>query len=86
MKIDWGKSAAPSSITFELCLNIWIMIWIIIIWIIGILEVEEKKGVENLFEAIVAETFPNLGNKSEIQIQEAQRDPNTTQKGLNQDT
>lgn len=33
------------------------------------------KGEENLFEEIVAENFPNLGEETDIQIQEAQRTP-----------
>ena len=33
---------------------------------------EEKKGVENIFEEIVVENFPNL-KKTNTQIQEAQR-------------
>ena len=42
--------------------------------IIGILEEgESKKGVENLFEEITAETFPSLGKETDIQNQVAQR-------------
>lgn len=33
---------------------------------------EGKKGAESLFEEIVAEIFPNLGKKMDIQIQEIQ--------------
>ena len=44
--------------------------------IIGIPEGEEKeKGIENIFEEIMAENFPNL-KKTDIKIQEAQRAPN----------
>uniref|UniRef100_A0A8D1SPW4 L1 transposable element RRM domain-containing protein n=1 Tax=Sus scrofa TaxID=9823 RepID=A0A8D1SPW4_PIG len=44
--------------------------------IIGIPEGEEKeKGIENIFEEIMAENFPNL-KKADIKIQEAQRAPN----------
>ena len=44
--------------------------------IIGIPEVEEKeKGIENIFEEIMAENFPNL-KETDIKIQEAQRAPN----------
>jgi len=40
------------------------------IWITGIPEGEERqKGVENIFEDIIAENFPNPGN---IQVQEAE--------------
>ena len=43
---------------------------------IGIPEGEEKeKGVENIFEEIMAENFPNLKD-TEFKIQEAQRAPN----------
>ena len=44
--------------------------------IIGIPEGEEKeKGIENIFEEIMAENFPNL-KETDIKIQEAQRAPN----------
>ena len=42
--------------------------------IIGISEGEEK-GIENIFEEIMAENFTNL-NETHIKIQEAQRAPN----------
>ena len=46
------------------------------LWIIGIPEEGEKeKGIENIFEGIMAENFPNL-NETDIKIQEAQRAPN----------
>jgi len=46
---------------------------------IGIPEGEEQgKGAEDLSEEIKAENFLNLGKEREIQIQEAQRAPNTT--------
>lgn len=32
--------------------------------------VEREKGIENLFEEIMAEKFPNLGKKTHIQVQE----------------
>ena len=41
------------------------------IWIIGIPEGEEEQKVENLFEQIMKENFPNLAK--EIDFQEAQR-------------
>ena len=37
---------------------------------------EREKGLENVLEDIVAESFPNLGKETDIQIQEAQRLPN----------
>ena len=44
--------------------------------IIGILEgAEKEKGIENIFEEIMAENFPNLKD-TDIKIQEAQRAPN----------
>ena len=36
-----------------------------------------QKGAENLFEEIIAKKFPNLGKKTDTQIQEAQKVPNT---------
>ena len=47
-----------------------------VICIIGVPEEEEReKGIENVFEEIVAETFPNLKKKTDIQVQEAHRVP-----------
>ena len=37
---------------------------------------EEEQEIENLFEKIMRENFPNLVNEIEIQVQEAQRVPN----------
>ena len=46
------------------------------IHIIGIPEEEEKeKGAEGVLEQIIAENFPDLGKKKDIEIQEAQRTP-----------
>ena len=42
--------------------------------VIGIPEGEEKE-IENIFEEIISENFPNL-KESDIKIQEAQRAPN----------
>ena len=55
-------------------------IWDSIMWAnlctIGIPEGEEKEnGVENIFEEIISENFPNL-KETDIKIQEAQRAPN----------
>ena len=47
------------------------------IHIIGVPEGEAReKGAENLREDIMAENFPNLGKKTETQIQEAKGVPN----------
>ena len=44
------------------------------IHILGILEVEEEEqGVENLFEQVMMENFPNLIREKVTQIQEIQR-------------
>ena len=37
---------------------------------------EEEQEIENLFEKIMKENFPNLVNETDIQVQEAQRVPN----------
>ena len=43
------------------------------IYIMGVSEREEKqKEIENLFEKIMKENFPNLGKELHIQVQEAQ--------------
>ena len=43
------------------------------IWIIGVSEgEEEEQEIENLFEKIMKENFPNLVNEIDIQVQEAQ--------------
>ena len=44
--------------------------------IIGIPEGEEEQGIENLFEKIMMENFPNLMREKVTQIQETQRVPN----------
>ena len=45
------------------------------IHIIGIPEEEEEQGIENLFEKVMMENFPNLMWEKETQIQESQRVP-----------
>ena len=46
------------------------------IWIIGIPErEEEEQGIENLFEKIMMENFPNLRREKVTQIQKAHRVP-----------
>ena len=46
------------------------------ICIIGVPEGgERKKGLEKIFEDIIAEIFPNMGKESLTQIQEAQQVP-----------
>ena len=37
---------------------------------------EEEQKIENLFEQIMKESFPNLAKEIDIQVQEAQRVPN----------
>ena len=37
---------------------------------------EEEQEIENLFETIMKEKFPNLAKEIDIQVQEAQRIPN----------
>ena len=45
--------------------------------IIGMAEgEEEEQEIENLFEKIMKENFPNLVKEIDIQVQEAQRIPN----------
>ena len=47
------------------------------IWIIGVPEgEEEEQEIENLFEKVMKENFPNLVTEIDIQVQEAQRIPN----------
>ena len=46
------------------------------IWIIGVPEGEEQQEIENLFEQIMKENFPNLEKEIDFQeVQEAQRVP-----------
>ena len=56
--------------------------------IIGIPEgEEEEQGIENLFEKVIMENFPNLMREKATQIQESQRVPiRGTQRGPLQDT
>ena len=44
--------------------------------IIVIPEGEEQQGIENLFEKVMMENFPNLRREKVTQIQETQRVPN----------
>ena len=47
------------------------------IQIVGMTEgEEEEQDIENLFEQIMKENFPNLVKEIDIQVQEAQRVPN----------
>ena len=41
----------------------------------GISEEEEEQGIENLFEKVMMENFPNLMREKVAQIQEAHRVP-----------
>ena len=42
------------------------------IWIIGVPEEEEKKkGTEKIFEEIIVENFPNMGEEIVSEVQEA---------------
>ena len=43
---------------------------------IGVTEEGREKEAENLFGEIMAENFPDLVRKTDIQVQEAQRVPN----------
>ena len=45
------------------------------IHIIGIPEGEEEQGIENMFEKVMMENFPNLMREKVTQIQETQRVP-----------
>ena len=46
------------------------------IWIIGVPEgEEEEQKIENLFEKIMKENFPDLVKEIDMQVQEAQRVP-----------
>ena len=58
------------------------------IHIIGIPEGEkEKQGIENVFEKVIMENFPNLMREKATQIQESQRVPiRGTQRGPLQNT
>ena len=61
MRIDLGNSVTQSSL--HICIT-------------GISEGDKEKGAENVFEEIIGENFLNLGEETEILIQEAQRTPN----------
>ena len=54
------------------------------IWIIGEPEGEEQmQEIENLFEQIMKENFPNLVKEIDIHLQEAQRVPKKLDSGRN---
>ena len=40
---------------------------------------ESEQGIENLFEEIMTENFPNLVSGKDTQVQEVQRVPNKTE-------
>ena len=42
------------------------------IWIIGVPEEEEEQEIENLFEKIMKENFPNFMKEIDMQVQKAQ--------------
>ena len=46
------------------------------IHVMGISAEESEQGIENLFEEIKTESFPNLLKEKDTQVQEAQRVPN----------
>ena len=55
--------------------------------IIGISEGEEEQGIENLFENVMMENFPNLIKEKATQVQEERRSQSKgTQRGSLQDT
>ena len=57
------------------------------IHIIGIAEGEEEdQGIENLFEKVMMENFPNLMREKVTQIQETQSQSKGTQRGTLQGT
>ena len=43
------------------------------IWITGVPEEEKEQEIENLFEKIMKQNFPNLVKETEMQVQETQR-------------
>ena len=47
------------------------------IHIIGVPEEEREKGIKSVFEEIIAENFPKLGEEIASQTMEAHRTPNT---------
>ena len=47
---------------------------------------EEEKGIENLFEKVIVENFPNLVREKVTQIQESPSQSRGTQRGPLQDT
>ena len=64
----------------------WDNIKLINLCIIGIPEGEEReKEIENVFEEIMAENFPNLRKETDIQEQEVQRVSRKIQTDLHQD-
>ena len=46
------------------------------IWIIQVPEEEKEQEIENLFEKLMKENFPNLVKETDIQVQEVLRVPN----------
>ena len=66
--------------------DLWDNIKQINICIIGFPEGEEReKRPEKILEEIIAESFPNMGEETINQVQEAQRVPGKNQGGAHQD-
>ena len=56
--------------------NLWDNLKCSNIWIIGVPEGEEEQEIENLFEQIMKENFPNLAKEIDFQeVQETQKVP-----------
>ena len=47
---------------------------------------EEEQKIENLFEKIIKENFPNLVKEIDIWVQETESQTSWTQRGQHQDT
>ena len=48
----------------------------------GFRKTKREKGIENVFEEIMAENFPNLKKKTNIQVQKSQRGPRDPQQDI----
>ena len=56
------------------------------IQIIGVSEEKKEQGIENLFEKIITENFPNLAKEIDIQVQEVQSPKQDEPRDPHQDT
>ena len=75
INIQPGQNEETIQNNEERLMNLWDNFKLSNIQIIGVPKGEQQQEIENLFEKIMNETFPNLAKELDMQVQEAQRVP-----------